>query len=131
MKRVPALAVLAFAMAAAAGCGGHSSNTSLRITVFNGPRTHAFTLRCDPPGGSAPQPASICAELRRSPEMLARGRALRNSCPGGDVTREVRVKGRYRGRPVDAGFSIGGCAIVVGQGAAPAIWWYLMRGSSV
>ena len=63
--------------------------------------------------------------------MLARGRALGNSCPGGDVRKEVSVRGRYRGKPVDAAFSIDGCAIVVGQDAAPATWWYLMRGASV
>ena len=63
--------------------------------------------------------------------MLARGRSLGNSCPGVEVRRGVRVKGRYRGKPVDAGFSVGGCVIVMGQDAAPAMWWILMRGGSV
>jgi Subtilisin inhibitor-like len=118
-------------LSAASACGRHSSATILRITVRNGPGVHAFTLRCEPLGGTAPQPASICAELRRSPKMLARGRALGNSCPGGNVRREVEVEGRYRGEPVDAAFSVGGCVIVVGQDAAPATWWYLMHGASV
>jgi hypothetical protein len=118
-------------VAAVSACGGHTTATSLRITVWNGPHVREFTLRCEPSGGSAPQPASICAELRRSPKMLARGRALGNSCPGVEVRRAVRVKGRYRGKRVDAGFSIGGCEIVVGQDAAPATWWILMRGASV
>ena len=119
LRGVALLALVAWAPA----CGGHSSATSLRITVTNGPDVHAFTLRCEPSGGTAPQPASICAELRRSPKMLARGRSLGNSCPGGEPRKEVMVKGRYRGKPVDANFSVGGCTIVVGQDAAPATWW--------
>jgi Subtilisin inhibitor-like len=92
---------------------GSASSTDLTIAVqpngSSGP-TRTWTLRCDPPGGSLPRAQAACARLK--PDAL-RPLAPDTICTqiyGGPQT--ARVRGRLRGRPVDARFSrSNGCEI--------------------
>jgi len=130
MKRAAALVALAAAVVTAAGCGGHSNATRLKIEVTNASGTRAYSLRCAPPGGTAPQPAAICAQLRREPDMLVGGPAIEHSCPPAAGSPEgFRVSGRYRGYPVDASFSSTECGWVPGQRGAYVTWYISMRGA--
>jgi len=130
MKRAAALVALAAAVVTAAGCGGHSNATRLKIEVTNASGTRAYSLRCAPPGGTAPRPAAICAQLRREPDMLVGGPAIEHSCPPAAGSPEgFRVSGRYRGYPVDASFSSTECGWVPGQRGAYVTWYISMRGA--
>ncbi|MGZ4438832.1 MAG: hypothetical protein ACXVFC_01670 [Gaiellaceae bacterium] len=123
------VASLAF-VAAASGCGGHSSTTRLKIEVANSSGVSAYTLRCAPPGGTAPRPVEICSQLRREPDMLVGGPAIEHSCPPeGGSPEGFRVSGTYRGYPVDASFSSTECGWVPGQGSGYVTWDTSMRGA--
>jgi hypothetical protein len=118
-------------VAGASACGsGHSNATRLKIEVANGSGVRAYTLRCAPPGGTAPQPAAICSQLRREPDMLVGGPPIDHSCPAaGGSSEGFRVSGTYRGYPVDASFSSTECGWVPGQGGAYITWYISMRGA--
>lgn len=84
-----------------------SSTTSLRIAVQAGPDApvRITTLRCDPPSGTAAQPARACARL------LAAGRAIFAPTPAGTACTEIYggpqtalVTGTLRGTKVWARF---------------------------
>ena len=100
--------------------------TSLRVdvvSVLSIART--YTLRCDPPGGSALAPAAICAAIDRQPALMEAREGREHSCPAG--TPVVFVSGSYKGRPVDASFS----ACVSGQEPVGARWLELVRYSGL
>jgi hypothetical protein len=123
--------------AATAGCGGHSAPTRLKIEVADRLGTHAYRLECQPPGGNAPHPPALCAELRREPKLVVGGPGLALSCPGlgpGPAADETfRVSGTYRGHAVDATSSTGCGYWVPGQDDGDSEWSYLMddRGDGV
>ena len=125
MKPLFAGVALAALAAAATGCGGHSTATRLKIEVSDRSSTRAYHLRCEPAGGSAPEPAAICRALRREPRLLVGGPALDHSCPGGNYE-AFRVSGTYRGFPVEAVVPPQSCAWVPGQDGAGAEWSSLM-----
>lgn len=90
-----------------------SAATELTISVqprgASGP-TRTWTLRCDPPGGSLPGASRAC-------ELLSAA-ALRPLPPDTICTQiyggpqKARVRGSFRGRPVDSRFSrTNGCEI--------------------
>jgi hypothetical protein len=87
-----------------------------------------YRLQCEPPSGSAPQPGRICAELRRSPNLLVGGPGIDHSCPPAEYT-VFRISGTYRGYPIHAVFPPTNCAWVPGQDDAAGTWTYLMHGS--
>ena len=106
-----------------AGCGGEDvggeapaePRTEVRITVWPsgkaGP-SRETTLRCDPPGGTHPDPEAACAALAANEEALAPvpPDAICTQIYGG--RQEARVTGVVRGRRVDAAFSRrNGCEI--------------------
>src|SRR6266540_2077426 len=102
MKRqAPIISTLAtFFGLALGGCGDQAGTTALTIRVENGVGGHTYELRCDPPGGSAPQPDRLCAVLAdHSQEMLFS--APNVVCIGGFTTPHISVKGRYRDKPVN------------------------------
>ena len=90
---------------------GSSSTTDLRIAVDAGSgSTRTWTLRCDPPGGTLPSARAACGRLTAA--------ALRPLPPGTVCTQvyggpqKARVRGSFRGRPVDVRFSrVNGCEI--------------------
>jgi hypothetical protein len=86
-----------------------SASTSLNITVWpNGqgdPPRRAYTLRCNPVGGTLPQRATACAKLARMARPFAptpKGLACTQIYGG---PQEALVTGRLRGFPVRARFS--------------------------
>jgi len=115
--------IAAFCAAAATACGstaapggaaapaGTAPKVSLDIKVSgsaNAPARH-WTLRCDPAGGTHPDPAAACAVLLKAKDPFApvpKGIA----CPMIMVgTKTAIVKGTYFGHPVDVTFTEGGC----------------------
>ena len=106
-----------------AACGGGSDRvstspsepeTSLQVehTPDEGAATERWTLTCDPPGGDHPDPEAACRELAAEPEPFApvAADAVCTEIYGGPQT--ARVRGTYRGSPVDVELSrVNGCFI--------------------
>ncbi|SRR6266508_2505042 len=84
---------------------GSAGTANLTVTYWPkgapGPSTR-WTLRCGPAGGTHPHPAAACAALARHPEALkpVPPQAVCSLVYGGPQV--ARVRGRYRGRAVDA-----------------------------
>jgi hypothetical protein len=83
------------------------------VTIYpadNG-TAYSLTLRCEPDGGTAPDPATACAQLLADPDLLdpqPAGHVI--ACPmimasGGRAV----VDGTYLGRHVDETIIDGGC----------------------
>ncbi len=86
---------------------------SLDITVSTTPGVPPkhWTLRCDPAGGSHPDPAAACAVLLKAKNPFA---PLPKGimCPMIRVgTKAAIVKGTYFGKHVDVTFTEGGCRL--------------------
>jgi hypothetical protein len=122
MALAGSLAALACALVS---CGGHGSNTRLRLTVWDGTSGRTYTLRCDPADGTAPQPRRICAALHRHPNLLVGGPGVDHTCPLSDA---LRVAGTYRGYRIAASFSP--CLWVPGQGGRGPTWSELLKGAA-
>jgi len=120
MSVIPRYAVLIGALAAAlTGCGAGTTSqppgaaqpkADLTVTI----RAHArstpvrWTLRCDPAGGTVPDPAAACAALRRIRPFAQR--SIRMACPmimAGDG--RIVVTGTWYGQSVHRNFIDGGC----------------------
>jgi hypothetical protein len=88
--------------------------TQLTITARPAPTAAAqtWTLRCDPAGGTHPDPAAACAELAKATDPFS-PTPLDRACTmiyGGAQT--ATITGTYRGHPVDASYERGnGCEI--------------------
>jgi hypothetical protein len=101
----------------AAARSGVAAKVSLDITVTTAPGAPSkhWTLRCDPPGGSHPDPAAACAVLLKAKSPFApppKG----IMCPMIRVgTKTAIVKGTYFGRHVDTTFVPGGCQLAQWQ----------------
>jgi hypothetical protein len=117
------LLIAAVCAAAATACGSKPApssgasapapapKVSLEITVSTTPSapTKHWTLRCDPAGGTHPDPAAACAVLLKAKNPFA---ALPKGvmCPMIRVgTKTAIVKGTYFGKYVDTRFTPGGC----------------------
>ena len=124
MRQLIGGAALVALAATAAACGTKHASTRLLIDVSG----RVYRLQCGPADGTVPQPGRICAELRRSPNLLVGGTAIDHSCPANDRA-WFRIAGTYRGRRVDAMFPPSSCAWVPGQGDGAGIWTYLMHGA--
>ena len=115
--------------AAATACGSASSGTaasgsapsgtaspakvSLDISVSGAPGTapKRWTLRCDPAGGTHPDPAAACAALLRAKAPFApvsKGMMCPMIIAG---TKTAIVSGTYFGQRVDTTFTQGGCQL--------------------
>jgi len=117
------LLIAAICAAAATACGskpepssGAASapappKVSLDITVSTTPNapTKHWTLKCDPAGGTHPDPAGACAVLLRAKNPFA-APPKGMMCPMIRVgTKTAIVKGTYFGKYVDVRFTPGGC----------------------
>ena len=114
-----ALAALAAVTVMSTGCTLPGTDTSsgptaltIRVTAFagHGEKTlETYTLRCDPPSGTAPHPAQACAALR---DYQATYRPANFACgcvaeiPG---DRSAMISGRLNGRPFRAELGICMC----------------------
>jgi len=90
-----------------------AAKVSLDITVTTAPGAPSkhWTLRCDPAGGSHPDPAAACAVLLKAKAPFA-APAKGIMCPMIRVgTKTAVVKGTYFGRHVDTTFMPGGCGL--------------------
>jgi Subtilisin inhibitor-like len=118
------LLIAAICVAAATACGtkpapsggagsapAPAPKVSLDITVSTTPSapTKHWTLKCDPAGGTHPDPAAACAVLLKAKDPFA---PLPKGvmCPMIRVgTKTAVVKGTYFGKQVDTTFTPGGC----------------------
>jgi hypothetical protein len=84
------------------GSVGSASRTDLTLSAVNDGfvRTRTvravFHLRCHPPGGDLPHPASACAAIAAQPSLITRPKPF--MCWGGGWT--FSIVGRLNGRPV-------------------------------
>jgi len=99
--------------ASPAAAPGGTAKVSLDITVSTKPGvpTKHWTLRCDPAGGTHPDPAAACAVLLKAKAPFAPpSKAI--MCPMIRVgTKTAIVEGTYFGRHVDTTFMPGGCGL--------------------
>jgi hypothetical protein len=95
---------------------GATGQVSLDVTIYPAARALPayFTLRCEPAGGTVPDPAAACARLLAEPGLLepalATGQVV--VCPMilADGARAV-VYGTYLGRQIDETIYDGGCDV--------------------
>jgi hypothetical protein len=117
------LLIAAFCAAAATACGtataskGVSSpgpqapkvSLDIKVTGGHGVAAKNWTLRCDPAGGTHPDPAAACAVLLKAKSPFAMT-PTGVECPMIMVgTKTATVKGIYFGQHVDTTFVEGGC----------------------
>jgi hypothetical protein len=62
-----------------------------------------FELRCDPAGGTVPDPGRICAAIRANPALLYSSPAPDHSCPAGAPV--ISIIGTWNHKPVRSRFS--------------------------
>ncbi|HJR94388.1 MAG TPA: SSI family serine proteinase inhibitor [Gaiellaceae bacterium] len=130
------LAVCVGLVACATASGGPSGGTTLRIAFWeNGMEAMpqrarpdaAWTLRCEPAGGSLTRPARACARLAAGGRALFAPLSPKLACTeiyGGP--QRARVTGMLDGRPVWATFSrTNGCEIARWAKVSP---WLLPPG---
>jgi hypothetical protein len=88
-----------------------TETTKLTITVRMSPTAHPITrtLKCDPPGGTAPDAASACAALTKV--SAVKGGDPFAPTPKGQMCTQIyggpqtaTVKGTWKGQPVDTTF---------------------------
>jgi hypothetical protein len=118
--------IAAICAAAATACGSTAapsgaaapatpvpSKVSLDISVSGGPGkpVERWTLRCDPVGGTHPDPAQACAVLLKAKTPFAPVRKG-VACPMILASsKTAKVTGIYFGRHVDTTFIQGGCQL--------------------
>ena len=112
--------IAAACVSAVTACGsaqptasGAPAKVSLDITVSTAPVSPSkhWTLRCDPAGGSHPDPAAACAVLLKAKAPFA-GPSKGIMCPMIRFgTKTATVKGTYFGRHVNTTFTPGGCGL--------------------
>jgi hypothetical protein len=112
--------------ASLAGCGGRDGETQLRLdterwdeAAYDVVDVH-FTLTCDPPGGTVPDPERACETLEEHPEMTDPPE-LTGTCAGDlGIPPSVSVTGTFRGRRVDVG--VRSCDAPQLRGRAATLW---------
>jgi hypothetical protein len=102
-----------------AGVQPGSGGTKLTVTVRMSPTAQPITrtLTCDPAGGTAPQPAAVCAQL--TSVAAAKGGDPFAPTPKGQMCTQIyggpqtaTIKGTFKGKPVDTTFGRkNGCEI--------------------
>jgi hypothetical protein len=101
--------------ASGAGSQAHSAKASLTIKVTdkaNGKITN-WTLRCDPAGGTAPDPAAACKTLFGTKDTFAPRRHL-VMCPMIMVSgKQIIVDGVWFGKKVHRVIIDGGCDLPI------------------
>jgi Subtilisin inhibitor-like len=132
MQRVARWTIAAIGVLVVAGCGsaaaptvggtsGHHASTTaaskinLRITVTDGttgPVKH-WTLRCDPPGGTHPNPAAACRTLMSMKNPFGPWSSVKIMCPMILASaRRAVITGTYDGHKVNQQIVDGGCDIL-------------------
>jgi hypothetical protein len=70
--------------------------------LMHGPIT--YRLRCDPSGGTVPDPARVCAAIAADPALLYSFPGPDHSCPAGGPA--VTLTGTWNGKPLHSSFSV-------------------------
>jgi hypothetical protein len=78
-----------------------------------------YDLRCDPAGGTIPDPARICAAIAGKPALLYSFPGPDHSCP---FASSVSLDGRWNGKPLHSTFSV----CTGGQEALAGSWAQLL-----
>ncbi len=96
---------------AAASPTTSAAKIALNVTIYSSltaPPSH-YVLRCEPPGGTVPDPAAACARLLAGPSLFAPFPA-HMACPMILVAgARASVQGTYLGKPVAETIVDGGC----------------------
>jgi hypothetical protein len=104
------LALVAALLALLAACGGKNEDgaapdagpVDVELVVVTGVDTsERFEVRCDPAGGTTPDPEETCEAIAEHPEMLSVPE-LTATCAGSlGIPPEVRIGGTAAGKPVE------------------------------
>jgi hypothetical protein len=107
MSRAAAGLALVIALAPLACTTGDDGSTHLSVILGNaGGDKDTYSLACDPPEGTVPNPRALCDALaEHSDTMLAEPDPV--LCSAGHGTMYVDVRGTFRGDPVDR--QVSGC----------------------
>jgi hypothetical protein len=81
--------------------------------------TFGYTLRCGPPGGTAPDPALVCAAIAADSALLYSVAGPDHSCP---PTPTIALVGRWGGKRVHSTFSV----CIGGQEPSASRWMALL-----
>lgn len=103
--------------AAGSGGSGHAAKATLTIKVTDradGKVTH-WTLRCDPPGGTTPDPAAVCQTLSHNKDTLSPlRRHTMIMCPMIMVSgKQIIVEGTWFGKKVHRVIIDGECDLPI------------------
>jgi hypothetical protein len=120
------LLIAAICAAAATACGSATApagaaapaspaapkvSLDIRVSGVPGKPTEHWTLRCDPVGGTHPDPAKACAILLKAKTPFAPA-PKRAACPMILASsKTAKVTGTYFGQHVDTTFIQGGCQL--------------------
>jgi hypothetical protein len=92
----------------------HAARVSLTIGVTGEPgaKPERWTLRCDPAGGTHPDPQSACNVLlhAKSPFAAVPGHVMCPMIPAG--TKTAVVKGTWFGKHIDTSFNRSACGML-------------------
>jgi hypothetical protein len=110
--------------AGSGGAGGSKpapAKATLTFTIIgSGPVKH-WTLRCDPPGGTHPDPAATCRTLMRVKNPFAPP-AKHIMCPMIMVSdKQIKVTGTWFGSKVNRVLVDGGCDLTIFNKLNPVI----------
>lgn len=83
-----------------------------------------YELRCDPAGGTVPDPARMCAAIARKPALLYSFPGPGHSCPFGNSY--VSLAGEWNGKPLHSRFSV----CTGGQEELAISWAKLLPGTT-
>jgi hypothetical protein len=104
------IALMALVLGAVlAGCEKETERkqTALTIDVSTTGGSRSFELRCDPPGGTAPNPAQLCASLAAHARDI-----LFHAVPPNFGLTQIYIGGEYQGQVIENH-----------AGTFPASWW--------
>jgi hypothetical protein len=100
--------------ASGSAASGHAARVSLTIGVTGEPgaKPEHWTLRCDPAGGTHPDPQAACDVLlqAKSPFAVVPGHLMCPMIPAG--TKTAVVKGTWFGKHVDTSFNRSACGML-------------------
>ncbi len=95
------------------GGGAQATSLQVRVDAGTGASPVTWTLTCDPPGGTHPQPSAACAQLeaaKTDPFAPTPTSMMCSMIYGGPQT--ATVSGTFAGRPVQARFArTNGCEV--------------------
>jgi hypothetical protein len=102
--RALSLALVALVLAATTACLGAKSekrSSALSIWVGNSFVEGTYTVSCDPPTGTAPNPAALCRTIKGNEPTMLHAKNPTQLC-GAFNPIGIHVSGLWEGEPIDA-----------------------------